>query len=381
MVQSISILGSTGSIGTQTVAVARHLGLPVRALAARSDIRLLEEQARLLRPDFVAVYDPGQAAQLKTALADTPIRVAGGAEALTEAAVIPGADCVVTAVSGAVGLAPTLAAILAGRRIALANKETLVCAGAIVMGLAAETGAEILPVDSEHSAIFQALQDKRGELRRILLTASGGPFRGRSRTALMAITPQEAVCHPNWSMGAKISVDSATLMNKGLEFIEAMHLFACEPDMIQVLVHPESIVHSAVEFLDGSVIAQMGTPNMRLPIQYALTWPERRGSGQERLDLTKVGTLHFEAPDLECFPCLGLAMDCARRGGTAPAVMNAANEVAVARFLDGTLRFLDIADCVDQVIRCIDFSPDPDLATILEADRAARDCARTYSPR
>ncbi len=378
MINSISILGSTGSIGKQTIAVAQHLNLPVRALAAGRNITLLEQQARLLHPALVAVYDAGQAKELAIALADTDIRVVGGAAGLKEAAVVPGADCVVTAVSGAVGLEPTLAAIRAGRRIALANKETLVCAGEIVMALAAKLGVEILPVDSEHSAIFQSLQGRRAELRRILLTASGGPFRGRSRESLGDITPQQAVRHPNWSMGAKISVDSATLMNKGLELIEAMHLFSCTPDMIEVLVHPESVVHSGVEFIDGSVIAQLGVPDMGLPIQYALTWPVRTPGRAEPLDLFRVGALHFEAPDVHSFPCLQVAMDCARSGGTAPAAMNAANEVAVARFLREEIGFLDIADCVAEAVQSIDFTAAPDLGEILEADRAARAFAAAY---
>ena len=379
MVKAISILGSTGSIGRQTVAAALRLGLPVRALAAHGNIRLLEEQARQLRPDFVAVYDPERAQLLRTALADTSIRVAGGPEALTEAAVTEGADCVVTAVSGAVGLVPTLAAIRERRRVALANKETLVCAGELVMALVRETGTELIPVDSEHSAIFQSLlAGRRAELRRILLTASGGPFRGRKRAELYAVTPKEAVAHPNWSMGAKISVDSATLMNKGLELIEAMHLFSCPPEAVEILVHPESVVHSAVEFLDGSVVAQMGVPDMGIPIQYALTYPERRRSGLERLDLLRLGQLHFLPPDTENFPCLAIAMDCARKGGTAPAVMNAANEVAVARFLREELPFGEIPRCIAWALRRIGYVQEPDFAAIAAADREARALAAEY---
>lgn len=278
MVHSISILGSTGSIGRQTVAVAEHLGLNVRALTTNRNIQLAEEQARRLHPAFVAVTDEASAKALRIALADTDIAVGGGENALCEAAVISDTDAVVTAVSGAVGLRPTLAAIEKGRRIALANKETLVCAGDIVMRRARECGAEIVPVDSEHSAIFQCLTGRAGELHKILLTGSGGPFRGWTREATRDVTPEMAVSHPNWSMGAKISVDSATMMNKGLEFIEAMHLFGVTPDDIQVLIHPESVVHSMVELLDGTVIAQLGVPDMGLPIQYALTYPERKPS-------------------------------------------------------------------------------------------------------
>ena len=333
MVHSISILGSTGSIGRQTVAVAEHLGLNVRALTTNRNIQLAEEQARRLHPAFVAVMDEAAAKALRIALADTDIAVGGGVNALCEAAVISDTDAVVTAVSGAVGLRPTLAAIEKGRRIALANKETLVCAGDIVMRRAKECGAEIVPVDSEHSAIFQCLTGRTGELHKILLTGSGGPFRGWTREQTRDVTPEMAVSHPNWSMGAKISVDSATMMNKGLEFIEAMHLFGVTPDDIQVLIHPESVVHSMVELLDGTVIAQLGVPDMGLPIQYALTYPERKPSRSDRLDLTAYPNgLHFYEPDLEALPCLALAMRCARTGGTAPTVMNAANEIAVGLF-------------------------------------------------
>ncbi len=274
MVKAISILGSTGSIGRQTAAAAGRLGIPVRAIAARRDVRLLEEQARALRPELVCVTDETAARELQGRLAGSGVRVLGGEESLTAAALAEGCDCVVTAVSGSVGLKPTLEAIRAGRRIALANKETLVCAGSLVMAEAKRCGAEILPVDSEHSAIFQCLAGReKGELKRILLTGSGGPFRGWTREQTRTVTPEQAVRHPNWSMGAKISVDSATMMNKGLEYIEAMHLFSVDPDQIQVLIHPESAIHSMVELLDGTVIAQLGVLGMGLPIQYALTWP------------------------------------------------------------------------------------------------------------
>ena len=373
MVKSISILGCTGSIGRQTVAVAEHIGMPVAALTANRKIDLLEQQARRLRPKFAAVYDEQAAKQFKIAVADLDIRVGSGMEGLMEAATLPESDCVVTAVSGSVGLRPTLAAIDEKKRIALANKETLVCAGDIVMARAEEKGAEIVPVDSEHSAIFQCLMGrKKGELRKILLTGSGGPFRGKARRELENVTPEQAVKHPNWSMGAKISVDSATMMNKGLEFIEAMHLFSVTPDDIQVVIHPQSVIHSMVELVDGTVIAQLGVPDMGLPIQLALTYPERRESMFERLDFTKLKDLSFEAPDFEKTPCLKLAMDAARTGGTAPCVMSAANEVAVGLFLRHALGYNRIYDAAAGAIEAVGVVQNPDLETILEADASAR---------
>ena len=373
MVQSISILGCTGSIGRQTAAVADFTGIRVAALTANRQIDRLEEQARKFHPEFVAVYDEGAAGELKTALADTDIRVGSGMDGLIEAATLSSVDCVVTAVSGAVGLKPTLAAIDARKRIALANKETLVCAGELVMQRASETGAEIIPVDSEHSAIFQCLTGRGpGELRKILLTCSGGPFRGRKRADLEHITPAEAVKHPKWNMGAKISVDSATLMNKGLEFIEAMRLFRVTPDDIQVVVHPQSVIHSMVELVDGTVIAQMGVPDMGLPIQLALTWPQRMPSMFSRLDFTAMQNLTFEAPDLEEFPCLKLAMDCARRGGTAGCVMSAANEEAVHLFLKGKIGFNRIYDLAAGAVSEVAGDDAGSLETILLADEAAR---------
>lgn len=373
MVQSISILGCTGSIGRQTVAVADYTGIRVAALTANRQIDRLEEQARKFHPEFVAVYDEEAAGELKTALADTDIRVGSGMDGLIEAATLSSVDCVVTAVSGAVGLKPTLAAIDARKRIALANKETLVCAGELVMQRASETGAEIIPVDSEHSAIFQCLTGRGpGELRKILLTCSGGPFRGRKRADLEHITPAEAVKHPKWNMGAKISVDSATLMNKGLEFIEAMRLFRVTPDDIQVVVHPQSVIHSMVELVDGTVIAQMGVPDMGLPIQLALTWPQRMPSMFSRLDFTAMQNLTFEAPDLEEFPCLKLAMDCARRGGTAGCVMSAANEEAVHLFLKEKIGFNRIYDLAAGAVSEVAGDDAGSLETILLADEAAR---------
>ena len=373
MVKSTAILGSTGSIGRQSVAVCEHLGIRVSAMTTNRNVDLLLEQAARLKPEYVAAFDEAASAKLREALSGSGITVgAPGEEGLRAAAVWENTDCVVTAVSGAVGLRPTLDAIGAKRRIALANKETLVCAGSIVMARARETGAEIVPVDSEHSAIFQCLNGRRGELRKILLTGSGGPFRGWTRERTKDVTPERAVKHPNWSMGAKISVDSATMMNKGLEFIEAMHLFGVTPDDIEVLIHPESVVHSAVELVDGTVIAQLGVPDMSLPIQYALTWPERCESESGRLDLTAMSGLHFMKPDLERMPCLALAMDSARRGGNAPAVMSAANEVAVGMFLSGKLGYNEIYESVEYALGRIGFIAEPSLEDILSSDGEAR---------
>lgn len=379
MINSISILGSTGSVGRQAVEVARRLGINVRALTTNNNIELLEQQARLLKPAFVAVGNKAAAKKLRISLADTGIAVGAGIRGLTEAATIRGANAVVTAVSGSIGLRPTLAAIDKGRRIALANKETLVCAGSIVKEKARKKGAEIIPVDSEHSAIFQCLEgcgSSREELRRIILTASGGPFRGLTREETASVTPQQALRHPNWSMGAKISIDSATLMNKGLEFIEAMHLFDCSPDNIQVLIHPESIIHSMVEFIDGSIIAQMAMPDMSLPIQYALTYPARRESFVSRVDFAALGKLSFEEPDMEKTPCLALAMEAAKTGGTAPAILSAANEEAVAMFLEGGIGFNQIFDSVAAALGSIDIIKDPTLDEILESDAEARKFVR-----
>ena len=377
MVHSISILGCTGSIGRQTVDVAEHMGMPVAALAASRSVKLLEEQARRLKPKLCAVYDESAARDFKIAVADTDIKVVSGIEGLIEAATLDAADCVVTAVSGAIGLKPTLAAIDARKRIALANKETLVCAGELVMRRAKERGAEIVPVDSEHSAIFQCLMGRgAGELKKLLLTGSGGPFRGIPRAALEDVTPAQAVKHPNWKMGAKISVDSATMMNKGLEFIEAMHLFSVTPDDIQVVIHPQSVIHSMVELVDGTVIAQLGAQDMRLPIQLALSYPERVDAISDTLDFYTLGELSFFAPDLENTPCLSLAMDAARTGGTAACVMSAANEEAVHMFLDGRLGYNRIYDCAAAAVEAVGVVHDADLDAILEADAAARRFAR-----
>ena len=378
MISSVSILGSTGSIGRQSIAAAEYLGIPVTALAANRKIDMVEEQARRLKPEFVAIYDENAANDLRIRLADTDIKVGSGMEGLIEAAA-GHAECVVTAVSGSVGLRPTLAAIDAEKRIALANKETLVCAGELVMPRAERMGAEIVPVDSEHSAIFQCLMGrKKSELKKILLTGSGGPFRGKSRAELSGVTPEQAVRHPNWSMGAKISVDSATMMNKGLEFIEAMHLFGVTPDDIQVVVHPQSIIHSMVELVDGTVIAQLGVPDMGLPIQLAMTYPERTASPFKRLDFRDMKDMSFEAPDYEKTPCLKLAMDCAREGGTAPCVMSAANEAAVALFLQHRLGYNQIYDSVLAAVESIEIVRKPDLEAILAADEAARVFVREH---
>ena len=376
MVHSISILGSTGSIGRQTVAVAEHLGLNVRALTTNRNIQLAEEQARRLHPAFVAVTDETAARALRIALADTDIAVGSGENALCEAAVLSDTDAVVTAVSGAVGLRPTLAAIRAGKRIALANKETLVCAGELVMAQAERWGADIVPVDSEHSAIFQCLNGEyRNKIDKILLTASGGPFRGWTRKQMEHVQVEDALKHPNWSMGAKVTIDSATLMNKGLELLEAMSLFAVPPEKIQILIHRESILHSAVEYCDNSVIAQLGAPDMRLPIQYALSWPDRVAGPAEELDLFAAGQLTFAKPDLDTFPCLALAIRAAQEGGTAPAILNGANEVAVARFLAGEIGFLDIPRVV---AHALDTVPRPPLTLegVYAADQAARQAAK-----
>ncbi len=371
MIKSISVLGSTGSIGRQSLEAAARLGLRVEALTAQRSVELMEEQIRRFRPSFAAMYDEKAAAALRVAVADMDVEIGEGLSGLRRAAA---ADCegVVTAVSGAVGLRPTLDAIELKKRICLANKETLVCAGALVMAAAARTGAEIIPVDSEHSAIFQCLEGRRDQLKKILLTGSGGPFRGWTREQTASVTPQQAVKHPNWSMGAKISVDSATMMNKGLEFIEAMHLFAVGPDDIQVVVHPQSVIHSMVELTDGTVLAQLAVPDMGLPIQYAMTWPERAPSPYRRLDFWSMRDMTFQAPDLEKTPCLALAMDCARRGGVAPAVMSAANERAVALFLQGRIGYNDIYDRVAAAVERAPRIADPTLDDILQADAQAR---------
>ena len=371
----ISLLGSTGSIGRQALEVIAAEDMAVAALTANRVVDRLEEQCRRFRPALAVMMDPAAASDLRVRLADTGIRVAAGMDGLLEAAVLPQADTVLTAVVGIVGLRPTLAAVEAGKRIALANKETLVCAGQLVQEEARDWGAEILPVDSEHSALFQSLQGckDRREVKRLILTCSGGPFFGKSREELEHMTREDALQHPNWSMGAKITIDSATLMNKGLEFIEAMHLYHMPPEKISIVIHRESIIHSLVEYCDNAVIAQLGTPDMRLPIQYALTWPRRVEGPATPLDLCSCGPLTFAQPDLDTFRCLALALKAARTGGTAGAILNGANEAAVSLFLDGTIGFLEIADRVERAMDQVKVVQDPSMTQILEADRAARE--------
>ena len=375
MMRRISLLGSTGSIGTQSLDVISACGMTVAALTANRDAARMEEQARRFKPELAVMMDQAAAADLRVRLADTDTRVASGPEGLEEAAALPSADTVITAVVGMVGLKPTLAAIAQGKRIALANKETLVCGGELVMSEAERCGAEIVPVDSEHSALFQSLQGcrDRGEVRRLILTASGGPFFGYTREQLEHVTLDQALKHPNWSMGAKITVDSATLMNKGLEFIEAMRLYHMPPEKISVVVHRESIVHSLVEYCDNAMIAQLGSADMRLPIQYALTWPARTQAVAKPLDLLACPPLHFAPPDMEAFPCLGLAIGAARTGGTATAVLNGANEAAVGLFLERKIGFMDIPRLVERALSQVAPVYGGGLAEILSADRAARD--------
>ena len=374
MKRNLSVLGSTGSIGRQTLEVAETCGHRVCALVVNKSTDLAEAQARKFRPALLVAADEGAAAELKLRLADTDTRVLGGQEAVLEAASLDEADTVVTAMVGIAGLRPTLAAIDAGKRIALANKETLVCAGDIVMKRAEEKGAEIVPVDSEHSAIFQCLQGSQshGEIRRLIITASGGPFYGKGRKELSLVRKEQALKHPNWAMGAKITIDSATLMNKGLEFIEAMRLYKMPPELIQIVVHRESIVHSLVEFVDGAILAQLGTADMRVPIQYALTWPERTPGPATALDLLSCPPLTFQKPDPDTFRCLALALECAKRGGNSTAVLNGANEAAVALFLEDKIGFLEIGELVGHALGEVPFEAEPDLDAILEADRAAR---------
>lgn len=378
MSRCISVLGSTGSIGRQTLLVAEELGLRVAALTAGRQIDLLEQQARRFRPCLVAVFEEPAARALRERLGDTPIQVMSGMEGLLAAASLPEADTVVTAVMGSVGLEPTLAAIREKKRIALANKETLVCAGELVMAEAKKYGAEIVPVDSEHSAIFQSLQGcrDRGEVKRLLLTCSGGPFFGKSFQELENMTAADALKHPNWTMGAKITIDSATLMNKGLEIIEAMRLYDLPLSQVDAVIHRQSIVHSLVEYRDGAMIAQLGTPDMKLPIRYALTYPHRAATPDKPLDLLSCGPLTFSAPDETAFPCLRIARQCAETGGTACAIMNGANEVAVAQFLRGEIGFNDISRRVEQALSRVPVKYRPSLSDILEADRLGRDAAR-----
>ena len=374
MSKTISILGATGSIGRQTLDVAEQLGLRVAALTANSNAERLEAQARKFRPRLAVLTDEAAAKDLAVRLADTDIRVLGGPEALLEAAACPEADTVVTAVVGMVGLKPTLAAIREKKRIALANKETLVCAGQLVMDAADTYGAEIVPVDSEHSAIFQCLQGcaDRREIKRLILTCSGGPFYGMTAEEVGKMTRADALRHPNWTMGPKITVDCATLMNKGLEVIEAMRLYRLSLEQVSVVIHRQSIVHSLVEYRDGAILAQLGTPDMRLPIRYAMTHPERAESPAEPLDLLACPPLTFAQPDRDVFPCLRLAEEAAEEGGTACAILNGANEEAVGLFLAEKIGFSDIPRLVEAARAAVAVQQDPSLEDILAADQAAR---------
>ena len=371
--KKISILGSTGSIGTQTLEVVRSNGdIQVTALAAGHNITMLEAQIREFRPSIACVWDEEKAAELKTAVADLPVKVVSGMEGLMEAAAEPEAEIVVTAVVGMIGIRPTIAAMEAGKDIALANKETLVTAGHIIMKLAREKGVRILPVDSEHTAIFQCLNGERehgNRIHKILLTASGGPFRGWTHEQLKTVTPADALKHPNWSMGHKITIDSSTMVNKGLEVMEARWLFDVDMDQIQVVVQPQSIIHSMVEFEDGAVMAQLGTPDMKLPIQYALYYPERRYLPGDRLDFEALSEIRFEKPDMETFRGLKLAYEAGRAGGTLPVVFNAANEKAVGKFLKGEISYLTIIDMIEESMKNHQRIADPTVEEILEAEK------------
>ena len=375
MTKNVSILGSTGSIGRQTLDVCDGLDVKVSALTAGYNVERMAQQCEKYHPVLAVMAEKSAAEELKTRLSDKTIDIMYGEEGLLAAAQLDDADTVVTAVVGMMGLKPTLAAIKKKKRIGLANKETLVCAGELVMAEAARCGAEIIPVDSEHSAIFQSLMGcrDRTEVDKLILTCSGGPFFGMTRQQLQKVTREDALKHPNWKMGEKITIDCATLMNKGLEFIEAMRLYHVSPDRVQVVIHRQSIIHSLVEFCDGAVMAQLGTPDMRLPIQLALTYPQRVPSPAGKLDLYTCGDMTFHKPDVEAFPALQLAMDAARTGGTACPVLNGANEAAVGLFLQKKIGFYDITDGVKAALDSVPFTAAPDLETILECDRLARE--------
>ncbi|MBQ3093802.1 MAG: 1-deoxy-D-xylulose-5-phosphate reductoisomerase [Clostridia bacterium] len=372
--KKLVLLGSTGSIGTQTLDVAEECGFEVTALAAGRQVAPLEEQIRRFKPRFAAMFDEAAAADLKARVADTEVTVLAGMDGLCELAALPEADMVLNSVVGMVGLQPTLAAVKAGHDVALANKETLVAGGALVMNAVKEHGVRLLPVDSEHSAIFQCLQGQPPEraIKRLILTASGGPFFGKTAKELETVTLADALKHPNWSMGAKITVDSASMMNKGLELIEARWLFDTDPSQIEVVVHRESIIHSLVEYVDNAVIAQLGVPDMRVPIQYALTYPARTPSPVGVLSLADVGKMTFYAPDEETFRCLPLCREAITIGGMTPAAVNGANEQAVALFMDGKIGFMDIPRLVEKALRA-DWPKEGDVQTVLDTDRAARE--------
>lgn len=373
--KNIAIIGSTGSIGTQSLDIVRANGdLKVTALAAGNNIELLEKQIREFKPDIAGIWSEDKAGQLRMALSDFDVRIVSGMEGLIEVATYGKAETLITAIVGMIGILPTIEAIKAGKDIALANKETLVTAGHIIMPLAAEKGVKILPVDSEHSAIFQCLHgEEKSRISRLLITASGGPFRGRDRAYLENVTPEDALKHPNWSMGSKITIDSATLVNKGLEVIEAKWLFGVEPDNIEVVLQPQSIIHSMVEFEDGAVKAQLGTPDMKLPIQYALYYPERRYLAGERLDFTAMSGIIIDKPDRETFRGLDFAYRAIKEGGSMPAVFNAANEKAVAMFLNGDIKFLQIYDIIEACMDEHHVINNPSLNEILETERAVYD--------
>ena len=381
MMKSISILGSTGSIGRQSLDIIDSLGLSVCALTAGTNVERMAEQCRKYLPELAVMATSEAADALRQELNGLPIQVECGEAGLVHAATMPAADCVITAVVGMVGLKPTLAAIRAKKRIGLANKETLVCAGELVMAEARKYNAEIIPVDSEHSAIFQCLMgnNHHKQIKRIILTCSGGPFYGMDQAQLRSVNKADALKHPNWKMGAKITIDCATLMNKGLEVIEAMRLYDLPLDQVDVVIHRQSIVHSMVEYVDGAVMAQMGAPDMRLPIQLAMTYPERINCPVDALDLLTCGDLTFRAPDTNAFPCLQLARDCARKGGNACAVMNGANEEAVAMFLNDEIGFYDIYRLVSSAVDVVPFIQNPTLEEILESDRLAREAVRRLS--
>ena len=375
MVKCVSILGSTGSVGRQTLDIVEHLQIPVAALTAGNNVERMAQQCRKFRPALAVMATQAAAEALRKELSDMPIEIVWGEEGLIKAATMPQADCIITAIVGMLGLKPTLAAIREKKRIGLANKETLVCAGELVMAETKKYGAEIIPVDSEHSAIFQCLMPtlETRQVKRIILTCSGGPFFGMTKEELKKVTKADALRHPTWKMGQKITIDCATLMNKGLEVIEAMRLYDLPLEQVDVVIHRQSIVHSMVEFSDGAVMAQLGAPDMRLPIQLAMTYPERSDSPVEKLDLTKCPPLTFSEPDLDHFPCLALARDCAQKGGTACPAMNGANEEAVALYLQDKIGFYDIYRLVAQAVDAVPFIKEPTLEQILEADKLARE--------
>ena len=371
--KTVSILGSTGSIGTQSLTVCQKQGYPVYALTAHSNWKLLEQQIRQHRPRYAALTDPQAAKELKDRVQDTGTEVLSGMEGVLQIAADPQQDTVLNAMMGVAGLLPTVTAIEAGNNVALANKETLVAGGKLVMGLAKQKGIRLTPIDSEHSAIFQCLQGNEAKsVKRLIITASGGPFYGKTREELRGVKKEQALKHPNWSMGAKITIDSSTLMNKGLEFIEAMWLFSMPPEKIDIVVHPQSIIHSMVEYVDGSVMAQMGAPDMMIPIQYALTWPHRYESPVRTLDLLSCGPLTFSQPDTGTFTCLASCIEAAKRGGLYPCVVNGANEEAVSLFLQDKIGYLDLFDAVEAALDHFDLGDYTSVEEVLEADRMAR---------